>query len=397
MITMSVTKTIIQKYFFLIIFHLLSLTIATNSSSPVAYEIYPFVRVYKNGTVERLQGTNIVPASLDPETKILSKDTYISPKLNNIPARLYRPEHVTVKHKLPLLVYFHGGAFFTESAFSPTYHNHLNTLVAKANIIAVSVNYRLAPENPLPICYQDSWLALKWVFSHSKGDNGNETWLKKYVDFEQVYLGGDGAGGNIAHNVAIRAGLDGIGLNGMFLNCPFFWGESPIGNESKNPIKETWVESIWVHAYPNSTGFDDPLLNPGLDPNLSELGCKRVLVYVAEKDILRDRGWYYGHALNESTWHEGVKVVDMKGEDHVFNLVSPEKPDAKFMLEQLASFLNQREVGDGNYGMNPHWPTPVPRPITVSGTGGYGYHSDDWIRRAFLFLYFICLISVLYI
>ncbi|KAK6159354.1 hypothetical protein DH2020_006668 [Rehmannia glutinosa] len=335
---MSINKNFLQ--FLPIIFHLISLTVAKNISA-ILYDVSPFIKVYKNGTVERLFGTNIVPSSFDPTAKVLSKDIKISPKLN-VSARIYLPKNANCK--LPLLVYFHGGAFFTESAFSPTYHSYLNSLVAKANIVAVSVNYRLAPENPLPIGYQDSWLALKWVFSHAKGKIGNyEAWLKKYVDFGHVYLGGDSAGGNIAHNMAIRFGSDksGIVLDGLFLNCPHFWGNKLIGNESSDPKRAGVMESIWVHAYPNSTGFDDPLSNPGLDPNLSKLGCKRVLVYVAEKDILRDRGLYYGKALRKSQWDGVVEVVEIKGEDHVFNLNLPNSTKAKNMLKQVALFLNQ--------------------------------------------------------
>ncbi|GAV57734.1 Abhydrolase_3 domain-containing protein [Cephalotus follicularis] len=69
--------------------------------------------------------------------------------------------------------YFHGGWFCIEAAFSPTYHNYLNTLVAAANIVAISVDYRRAPEHAVPIAYDDSWTALKCVASHSNG-SGNE-------------------------------------------------------------------------------------------------------------------------------------------------------------------------------------------------------------------------------
>ncbi|KAK4437863.1 2-hydroxyisoflavanone dehydratase [Sesamum alatum] len=330
--------------YLLLILHFLTTTVATNSSA-ILYDVYPYIRVYKDGRVERLLGTEVVPASVDPTTGVRSKDVVITaPELLHISARLYLPKNSTSTHKLPLLVYFHGGAFFTESAFSPTYHNHLNSIVSKANVVAVSVNYRLAPEHPLPIGYQDSWHALKWVLSHSKG-NGDETWLKNYVDFMRVYLGGDSAGANIAHNMAIRAGLDHemdrTSINGMFLNCPHFWGKKRIGNEASDPKREALMESIWIHAYPNSTGFDDPLLNPAMDPNLSKLGCRRVLVYVAEKDILRDRGWYYEKALRKSKWDGVVKVVEMKGEDHDFSIVSPNSTKAKIVLRQLGSFLNR--------------------------------------------------------
>ncbi|KAL0334841.1 UNVERIFIED_CONTAM: 2-hydroxyisoflavanone dehydratase [Sesamum radiatum] len=311
----------------LLILHSLRTSVSANDSSDILYDISPFIRVYTNGTIQRFIGTSVAPPFTDPVTGVRSKDIVIDPKVN-VTARLYLPGNAIPGKRIPLLVYFHGGAFFTESAASPPYHRHLNSVVGRANVVAVSVNYRLAPENPLPVCYEDSWLALKWVFSHLKG-YGKEPWIKNYVDFRHVHVGGDSAGANIAHNMAIRAGWDhemgGVILDGLFLNCPHFWGEKRIGNEdtSNIPIKNM-MESIWVHAYPNSRGLDDPLLNPASDPNLSRLGCRKVLVYVAGKDILRGRGWYYKQALRKSGWRGRVKVVQVQGEEHDFGVRFPD-------------------------------------------------------------------------
>ncbi|KAL3638553.1 hypothetical protein CASFOL_017924 [Castilleja foliolosa] len=171
----------------LFIFHFLSQPNPTNSQQPILYDIYPFIRVYKNDTIQRFIGQDM-PSPTDPTAKVHSKDITFSQKYN-LSARIYLLAQTTYRpRKIPLLIYFHGGGFFTESAFFPSYHNHLNRLVAKSRVLAVSVNYRLAPENPLPINYHDSWLALKWSFSHSKG-TGPEPWLTKYADFGNVYLG----------------------------------------------------------------------------------------------------------------------------------------------------------------------------------------------------------------
>ncbi|KZV41161.1 2-hydroxyisoflavanone dehydratase-like [Dorcoceras hygrometricum] len=322
---------------------LLTTSFAANSDNEILYDIYPFIRVYRNGTIQRFIGQGFLPASTDPRTGVQSKDVSIAKDLN-VSARIYLPKNAHPGHKIPLLIYYHGGGFFTESAFSPTYHNHMNSLVAKANIVAVSVNYRLAPEHPLPIAYQDSWLALKWVFHHSSG-KGGQPWLTKYADFRRVYLGGDSAGGNIAHNMAIRVGLlvsdPDIKVKGMFLNCPGFWGKRRVGNESADSNRVKLSEAIWLHAYPNITGLDDPLVNPGMDPGLKTLGCRRVLVYVGGNDGLRFRGWYYMQVLKRSGWDGIVKVVEVKGEGHVFNLNNPTTPKAIAMLKALASFINQ--------------------------------------------------------
>ncbi|KAG6406561.1 hypothetical protein SASPL_134165 [Salvia splendens] len=343
---MSANKSCPLFLFFFFIIHLLAAQSFAANSTILSYEIQPFIRVYKNGTVERLIGTDTVPPSLNPKSKVLSKDIIIQPSLN-ISARLYLPRSASATRKLPLLVYIHGGAFFTGSPFTSGCHGYLNSVVAQANVVAVSVNYRLAPEHPLPAAYQDSWLVLKWIFSHSKqGGGGSEAWLRNNVDFDRVYVSGDSAGGNIAHNVVARAGLESTGrvrIRGLFLNCPHIWGKERIGNEASDPKMVAVEDNIWIHAYPNSTGFDDAQLNPDYDPNLSKLGCKKVVVYVAENDILRDRGLQYKKALEKSKWEGEVKSVDVKGASHVFNLNSPKSKDSREMLKHFALFLNDKE------------------------------------------------------
>ncbi|KAI8532844.1 hypothetical protein RHMOL_Rhmol11G0246100 [Rhododendron molle] len=182
-----------------------------------------------------------------------------------------KPQNPTHK-KLPLLIYFHGGGFCIETAFSPTYHNYLNSLAAEANAVIVSVDYRRAPEYPLPIAYDDSWTAIKWAASPSER-GGDEVWLNDYVD----------------------------------------WDEEPIGKEGSNIMGKALTDNRWLFVCPSSSGSDDPLVNPVKDPNFSKLGCEKVLVCVAEKDLLRDRGWYYKEELENSGWWGGaVEIMEGK-------------------------------------------------------------------------------------
>ena len=128
------------------------------------------IRVYKDGHVERLMGTDFVPTSTDAITGVTSKDITILSKSNtsnSISARLYLPTKLTNQNqKLPLLVYFHGGSFCVNSPFTSKNHNYVNTLVSESNVVAISVNYRKAPEHPIPAAYEDAWDVLQWVVSH---------------------------------------------------------------------------------------------------------------------------------------------------------------------------------------------------------------------------------------
>ncbi|KAE8670314.1 ARM repeat protein interacting with ABF2 isoform 1 [Hibiscus syriacus] len=109
--------------------------------------------------------------------------------------------------------------------------------------LVISIEYRLAPEHPLPIAYDGCWTALQWVVSpNSNGASNKEPWLSTCADFDRVYVGGVSAGANLTHNTLMRAGSDalhgGVKIKGAFLARPYFWGSNPVGSESKN-MEET--------------------------------------------------------------------------------------------------------------------------------------------------------------
>ncbi|KAI6677907.1 hypothetical protein NL676_038703 [Syzygium grande] len=307
------------------------------------YDLSPFVRIYKDGRVERFVGTEIIPPSLDEKTGIQSKDVAISSD-STVSVRLYIPKAaIDSLQKLPVLVYFHGGGFIIETARSPTYHDYLNALVAEANIIAVSVDYRRAPEHPLPVAYDDSWTTLKWVASHSTG-NGPEEWLNSHANLKKVFLAGDSAGANIVHNMGIRLGeetLQGIEFPGVMMVHPYFWGNEPLPSETTEPERRSGAENLWHAANLTTTGCDDPLINPTMDPRLSGLAFNRILICIAEKDIFRHRGLYYKEALGDRGWRGFMEVMETPGEDHVFHLINPSCDNAAKMMKKLVSFVNE--------------------------------------------------------
>nr|VDC60430.1 unnamed protein product [Brassica rapa] len=78
-------------------------------------------------------GETTVPPSLDPQNGVFSKDSIYSPE-KNLSIRIYLPEKASFDgEKLPFLIYFHGGGFIVETAFSPTYHTLLTSTVTAVN------------------------------------------------------------------------------------------------------------------------------------------------------------------------------------------------------------------------------------------------------------------------
>ncbi|XP_024034845.1 probable carboxylesterase 2 [Citrus clementina] len=165
--------------------------------------------------------------------------------------------------------------------------------------------------------------------------HGYEAWLNDHADFARVFLAGDSAGGNIVHNMAVQASfedLNGIKLAGICLVQPYFWRHDEV------------VDKCWVFVCPNTSGYNDVRINPSADSRLMSLRCPRVLVCVAEKDNLRDRGLLYYETLKNCGWAGEIEIVETEGEDHVFHLFNPDSEKAVALMDKLASFLNQDNV-----------------------------------------------------
>lgn len=303
-------------------------------SKEIEYHVPMFFKVYKDGSIEKYRKHDYAPPSDNPITGVRSKDIVVVPE-NNVTVRLYLPK-ITQNNdqKFPLLVYFHGGAFVIESAFSTYYHSYLHSLAAETNVLIVSVEYRLAPEHKIPACYDDSWAAMKWVSQQANSEQGTEPWLKNHADFSRVFLSGDSAGANIAHNMMMRASVDedklgdGLKLVGMALVHPYFGNNEP--------------DRIWSYCCPENPNTDDPRFNPAAHPSLlSKLVCSKILICTGGADFIRDRGWTYYESLKKCGWKGEVQLKETEGEEHVFHLVNPTCERAKALMKWLADFFQQ--------------------------------------------------------
>uniref|UniRef100_A0A0D3H1B6 Alpha/beta hydrolase fold-3 domain-containing protein n=1 Tax=Oryza barthii TaxID=65489 RepID=A0A0D3H1B6_9ORYZ len=275
----------------------------------VDFFFFPFLVLYKSGRVVRFIGTDTVPASMDPATGVASKDV---------------------------------------SAFSPTYHRYLNALVSKARVVAVSVEYHLAPEHRLPRAYDDAWAALRWVLENAGA--GPEPWLSRHGDTARLFLVGDSAGGNIAHNVAMRAGGEGglhggAAIHGVALLDPYFWGKRPVPSETADPATRRWRERTWGFVCAGRYEVDDPVIDPVAMARgeWRRLGRARVLVTVASLDTLSARGRAYVAAARASGWGGEAVLYETPGENHVYFLVEPDGEKAAKEMDAVVAFINEGE------------------------------------------------------
>ncbi|PAN14057.1 hypothetical protein PAHAL_2G381500 [Panicum hallii] len=313
-----------------------------NAESEIVDDMRPFLRTYKSGRVERLMPDTFVPASEDPgDTGVATRDVVIDPA-TGVSARLFLSVGaVAAGRRLPLVIYFHGGAFCTGSAFSELFHRYAASLSARAGVLVVSVEYRLAPEHPIPAAYEDAWVALRWAASRS------DPWLAFHADPNptRMFLAGESAGANIAHSMAARVAADGedIHIEGMVLLQPFFWGTERLPAETDRhdgPVfSPELVDTLWPFLTAGAAGNDDPRISPPAG-QVASLPCRRVLVGVAAKDVVRDRGCRYAAWLRRGDRCREVTLVESKGKDHGFHLYRPECASAVALMDRVAEFIN---------------------------------------------------------
>ncbi|KAJ9551819.1 hypothetical protein OSB04_015864 [Centaurea solstitialis] len=303
------------------------------SSPKILHEFPFFFRVFDDGRIERFFQTPRLPPSTDPATGVQSKDVVISPDLE-VNSRIFLPkiDPTDPPKKLPLIIYVHGGGFCIGSPINVVTHGFLTPLVSQTPAVAIAVGYRLAPEHPLPTAYDDCWAVFQWIESHAAG-SGPDPWINEHVDTTRVFLVGESAGANLAHYLAVRAGVNKtrLGIRGLIAIHPYFAHKEP--------------DKLIKYLYPSSSASDDEAkLNPRSDPDLEKMGCSDVLVVVAEKDFLRPRGVEYVETLKKSKWGGKVEFIENEGEDHCFHLFNPSSEKAKGLFQDVISYVNQKLV-----------------------------------------------------
>ncbi len=223
------------------------------------------------------------------------------PDNNDIPIRVYWPMGCDPDQDvLPGVVFFHGGGWVIGSI--DTHDGQVRKLCNGSGAVFVSVDYRLAPEDPFPAGAEDCYAAAVWV-----AQNGGQFG----IDTTKLAVAGDSAGGNLAAVVSQMA-RDRHGPEFLFQLlvypvCDMETARWPSMQENKDGPFLTTEIMEWFHAhYLADNEPTEPYISPIRASDLSNLPS--ALVITAEYDPLRDEGEAYGQALQDA----GVEVEIMR-------------------------------------------------------------------------------------
>jgi len=121
---------------------------------------------------------------------VTSKDETVTGPHGSARIRVYRPDHQP--NKLPALLWIHGGGYVMGDIEQDD--RLMKQFVTRIGCVAVSVDYRLAPEHPFPIPVEDCYAGLKWLFSHAEE-----------LGVDRIAIGGASGGGGLCAGLALLA------------------------------------------------------------------------------------------------------------------------------------------------------------------------------------------------
>jgi len=255
-------------------------------------------------------------------------------------SRLYLPRGVNAAR---LLVYFHGGGYVVGSLDSVD--SFCRLLCHKSGMAVLSVDYRLAPENPYPAALEDARAVWQWL---QESRSPSATLISESDGRLQLpqklplLVAGDSAGAHLCISLCLSLRDAGLPLPaGQILLYPvtnMASFDTPAYEQfGSGYILETkdmeWFRSCYL---PDTSLWSHPLLSPlvSADP----AGLPPALVLTSEFDILRDEGEAWAGRMHQA----GVPVVAcrMPGVIHGFATMTAVGRSAHKTIKLICGFMD---------------------------------------------------------
>ena len=232
-------------------------------------------------------------------------------------------------------LHIHGGGYlFGSPEGSDPMNTHLASIL---NIVILSVDYRLAPENPIPAPLDDCYAALGWL---------HENAVELGVDPKRIGVGGESAGGGLAAALAIKARDEGeYGLCWQQLTYPMLDDRTGSSQHYGDPLVG---EFVWTREL-NQYGWSSYLGNsertaPQVPGRLEEFrDLPPAWMFTASLDLFRDENILYAQNLMRS----GVAcdLVVYPGACHAFQRIESAAVSKRYREEFVSSLKRGLKCG----------------------------------------------------
>jgi epsilon-lactone hydrolase len=223
-----------------------------------------------------------------------------------------------------VILYFHGGVYVIGSAAASV--PLVSDLARRTATKVITVDYRLAPENPYPAALQDALAAYEGL-------------LQQGIDPGRIALAGESAGAGLAMATLLALRDAGKTLpSSAFLMSPYadltLSGESVVDKEALDPLLTPDGLKRRVPDYVADADASDPYISPvqgdlaGLPPMLIQVGSHEILL----SDAIR-------LAARAATADVAVTLDVVPGVPHVFQAYAAILDEGDAALDRAATFV----------------------------------------------------------
>jgi len=231
----------------------------------------------------------------------------------------------------PCLIYVHGGGFVLSAA---GYHYKNAIRYAKeVGCKVVFVNYRLAPEHPHPVFFEDCYAAMCWAYDCAEALG---------IDTSRIGIGGDSAGSTLAVGVCMMARDRKHPVRFAFQMLPYPYLDARNNSESCKKYTDTpmWNSTLSGKIAPMTKADKSRPDYVWYSPVEAEYfeGLPPAYIETAEFDCLHDDGILYAEKLREA----GIDVVlnETKGTMHGFDIMQKAKTTKATLKARMAFMKN---------------------------------------------------------
>jgi acetyl esterase/lipase len=282
------------------------------------------------GLIAMIRSNPFVGATLEESRQALDAMCGRFPVPDGVSLHQGKVNGVSVEHVLPrgadpdrVIVYLHGGAYTMGSLAS---HRALAARIAEAaGFAAVAVDYRLAPEHPMPAAIEDAVAVYRGVLAEGKAPG-------------RLAIVGDSAGGGLAVTSVLALKAAGVPLPGAVV-CLSPWtdlemtGESYKTRAAIDPMISEAGGRAMAALYLAGADPRSPSASPihgdlaGLPPMLIQVGTAETLYDDAVR--LHERAKAAGVDATLEPWEEMIHVWQM----------FPMLPEAHRAVQRIGEFL----------------------------------------------------------
>ena len=225
--------------------------------------------------------------------------------------RIHRPADAT--GLLPCLVWMHGGGLVMGNSFQDDMR--FDRWCVRHNIMAVSIEYRLAPETPYPGPLEDCYAGLRWI---------HERAAELEIDPTMIGIGGASAGAGLAAGLSLLCrDRGGPAISSQLMIYPML-------DDRMITPSSAWEVPIWSPASNHfgwtsylgdrKGGADVPIYAAAARAtDVRDLPC--TLIVVGTLDGFVDEDLAYAQALNQSG--VDVELHMYPGAPHGFDALLP--------------------------------------------------------------------------